>query len=92
MAGARSLRTRRSRRQCRARARALAANRRALRTLHPRRAQTYTTAITADVLATAGNAALTVTDASPTAPGRLVNGSNALVKPLLAAARRCPRP
>ena len=56
----------------------------------PGRTQTYTTTIAADVLSSAGDAALTVTDPSATAPGRLVNGNHALAQPLLAAGSTLP--
>jgi len=42
----------------------------------------YTASSTANVISTAGDAALTVTDASTTAPGKLVNGAFALDQPL----------
>ena len=54
-------------------------------------ARYYDTSTTARVVTTAGDAALTVSDPSPTATGRLVNGSFSLAQPLLAAARRCRR-
>ena len=54
-------------------------------------ANTYETSTTARIVSTAGDAALTVLDPSPTATGRLVNGSFSLAQPLLAANRRCPR-
>jgi len=41
-------------------------------------------------VSTAGDAALTVTDPSPIAPGRLVNGSFSLPQPLLAAGSPLP--
>jgi hypothetical protein len=47
-------------------------------------ARDYTATMTANVLSTAGDAALTVSDPSSTAPGRLVNGSFALAQPLQA--------
>jgi amidase len=47
--------------------------------------RTYTASTTASVISTAGDAALTVSDPSSNAPGRLVNGSFALAQPLLAA-------
>ncbi|WP_270042182.1 NHL repeat-containing protein [Solirubrobacter ginsenosidimutans] len=53
-------------------------------------ARTYTTTLAADVLSTAGDAALTVTDPSPVAPDRLVNGAYALAQPLLAAGAPLP--
>jgi DNA-binding beta-propeller fold protein YncE len=53
-------------------------------------ARTYATTLAADVLSTAGDASLTVTDPSPVAPGRLVNGAYALAQPLLAAGAPLP--
>jgi hypothetical protein len=53
-------------------------------------ARTYTTTLAADVLSTAGDAALTVTDPSSVAPGRLVNGTYALAQPLLAGGAPLP--
>jgi len=47
-------------------------------------AQTYTASTTANVLSTAGDATLSVSDPSPTATGRLVNGEFALTQPLQA--------
>ena len=44
--------------------------------------QTYTASTTANVISTAGDAALTVTDPSTTHTGRLVNGTFALPQPL----------
>ena len=44
-------------------------------------ARTYTATVSADVLSTGGDAALSVSDPSPTAPGRLVNGAYALTQP-----------
>jgi Asp-tRNA(Asn)/Glu-tRNA(Gln) amidotransferase A subunit family amidase len=44
--------------------------------------QTYTASMTANVISTAGNAALAVTDPSNVATGRLVNGSFSLAQPL----------
>jgi hypothetical protein len=46
----------------------------------------YTASTTADVLSTAGNANLSVADASATAPGHLVNGAFSLPSPLQAQA------
>ena len=48
--------------------------------------RTYTASTTANVISTAGDATLTVSDPSPVAPGRLVNGAFALAEPLQAAA------
>ena len=53
-------------------------------------ARTYTTTLSADVLSTAGDAVLTVTDPSANAPGRLVNGAYALAQPLRAAGAPLP--
>ncbi|WP_028064916.1 NHL repeat-containing protein [Solirubrobacter soli] len=53
-------------------------------------ARTYKATIAADVLSTGGDAALTVSDPSPTAPGRLVNGAFALQQPLLVAGSPLP--
>jgi X-Pro dipeptidyl-peptidase len=44
--------------------------------------QVYTASTTANVISTAGDAALTVSDPSPTHTGRLVNGTVALPQPL----------
>ena len=49
-------------------------------------ARDYTASTTATVISTAGDAALSVTDPSTNAPGRLVNGSFALAQPLQARA------
>ena len=49
-------------------------------------AKDYSASTTADVLSTAGDAALSVTDASGTASGHLVNGSFSLPQPLQAQA------
>jgi hypothetical protein len=46
-------------------------------------AANYTSTSTATVTVTAGDAILTAGDASPTAPGRLVNGTAALATPLM---------
>jgi hypothetical protein len=54
-----------------------------LGTFLPGVAATYTGSTTATVISTAGDAALTVTDPSSAAPGRLVNGTFALAQPLL---------
>ena len=48
--------------------------------------KTYDAGTTANVISTAGDAALSVTDASATATGRLVNGTFALGEPLQAKA------
>ena len=56
---------------------------RLVRRVHPgRRRRTYTASTTANVISTAGDAALTVTDPSATHTGRLVNGTFALPQPL----------
>ena len=47
-------------------------------------ARDYTATTTANVISTAGDAALSVTDPSATAPGRLVNGAFALPQALQA--------
>src|SRR4051794_15059601 len=49
-------------------------------------AKTYTAQTTATVISTAGNAALSVADASSTAPGHLVNGAFSLAQALKASA------
>ena len=53
-------------------------------------AGTYDASTTARVVSTAGDAALTVLDPSPTATGRLVNGSFSLAQPLLAGGAPLP--
>ena len=53
-------------------------------------ARQYTASTTANVISTAGDAALSVTDPSTTAPGRLVNGTFALQQPLLVAGSSLP--
>jgi streptogramin lyase len=53
-------------------------------------ARTDKATIAADVLSTGGDAALTVSDPSTTAPGRLVNGAFALAQPLLVAGSPLP--
>jgi hypothetical protein len=52
----------------------------------PAVAKDYTASTTADVLSTAGNALLTVSDPDTTAPGHLVNGTLALAQPVQADA------
>jgi PKD repeat protein len=47
-------------------------------------ARDYTTALSANVVSTGGDAALTVTDPDTVAPGRLVNGAFALASPVKA--------
>ena len=54
--------------------------------------QTYNTSMGASVTHTAGSAALTVTDPSPTATGRLVNGAYALPSPLQVRATNAANP
>jgi hypothetical protein len=49
-------------------------------------ARDYTAATTADVLSSAGNAALGWSDPDPANPGHLVNGAFVLPQPLLASA------
>jgi hypothetical protein len=51
---------------------------------------TYTASTTANVISSAGNAALTVTDPSTTATGRLVNGAFALPQPLKIGGQALP--
>ena len=51
-------------------------------TFTPGVARDYATTLTAGVLSTGGDATLTVTDPSATAPGRLVNGAFSLAQPL----------
>ena len=53
-------------------------------------ARTYTASLSADVLSTAGDAVLSVSDPSPNAPGRLVNGAYALAQPLQVAGSPLP--
>jgi len=53
-------------------------------------AKDYTAATTASVVSTAGDATLTVSDPSTTAPGHLVNGGFALPSPLLADGKPLP--
>ena len=52
--------------------------------------RTYTAAGTANVISSAGDAALSVTDPSTTAPGRLVNGAFSLASPLLVGGNPLP--
>jgi hypothetical protein len=54
--------------------------------LSPGVTKDYTASMTANVLSTAGDAALSVTDTSATATGHLVNGTYSLASPLQAAA------
>jgi hypothetical protein len=49
-------------------------------------AKTYTASTTANVISTAGDAALSVSDPSATAPGRLVNGAFSLASPVMVKA------
>ena len=44
--------------------------------------KTYTATMTANVISSAGDGALTVADPSSDAPGRLVNGTYSLAQPL----------
>ena len=53
-------------------------------------AHTYTTTLNADVLSSAADAVLTVTDPNANAPGHLVNGTYALAQPLLVAGSPLP--
>ena len=53
-------------------------------------ARTYTTTVAADVLSTAGDAMLAVSDPSANASGHLVNGAYALAQPLLVAGAPLP--
>ena len=53
-------------------------------------AKDYTASTTATVVSTAGDAALTATDPSSTAPGRLVNGTFSLTSPLQVAGTPLP--
>jgi hypothetical protein len=55
-------------------------------------AQDYSASTTANVISTAGDAALSVTDPSTTAPGHLVNGSFSLPQPLQVRARNATYP
>jgi predicted dienelactone hydrolase len=52
--------------------------------------RTYTATATATVISSAGDAALSVTDPSTTAPGRLVNGTFSLPTPLLVGGNPLP--
>ena len=53
-------------------------------------ARSYSATAAANVISTAGDAALTVTDPSTTAPGRLMNGTRALQQPLKVAGKELP--
>ena len=53
-------------------------------------AKDYTASTTATVVSTAGDAALTASDPSSTAPGRLVNGTFSLTSPLQVAGTPLP--
>jgi hypothetical protein len=55
-------------------------------------AKDYETSVTANVSSSAGDAALSVADASSTATGHLVNGSFALATPVQVAARNSANP
>ena len=52
--------------------------------------RTYTASTTANVISTAGDAALTVADPSSTATGRLVNGTRSLAQPLKVGGQNLP--
>jgi X-Pro dipeptidyl-peptidase len=52
--------------------------------------RTYTASMTANVISSAGEAALAVSDPSPTATGHLVNGAFSLPQPLKAAGSNLP--
>jgi sugar phosphate isomerase/epimerase len=56
----------------------------------PGLARTYEASTTANVVSTAGDATLTVSDSSTTAPGHLVNGEFSLAQPLKAAGSVLP--
>ncbi|MDA0164326.1 M14 family zinc carboxypeptidase [Solirubrobacter ginsenosidimutans] len=53
-------------------------------------AKDYTATMSATVISTAGDATLTASDPSTTAPGRLVNGTFSLASPLLVAGNPLP--
>ena len=55
--------------------------------VHAGRGEDYTASTTADVISTAGDAALSVADPSSTAPGHLVNGAFSLPAALKARRR-----
>jgi sugar phosphate isomerase/epimerase len=61
-------------------------------TFLPATEETYDTALAASVVTTAGDAALTVADASPFAAGHLVNGTFALTQPLQVNATNAASP
>jgi predicted dienelactone hydrolase len=61
-----------------------------LGTFTPGVARTYTASGTANVTSSAADAALSVSDPSPAAPGRLVNGTFALNSPLLVGGNPLP--
>jgi hypothetical protein len=52
----------------------------------------YVASIAANVISTAGDATLSVSDPDPVMPGRLVNGDRALAHPLLATATNAAQP
>jgi X-Pro dipeptidyl-peptidase len=56
----------------------------------PGLAQSYSASMTASVLSTAGDAALSVADPATVAPGHLVNGTFSLLAPLLVAGSPLP--
>jgi hypothetical protein len=53
-------------------------------------AKTYTATQTANVISTAGDATLSVSDPSTNAPGHLVNGTFALPQPLMVGGSALP--
>jgi glucose/arabinose dehydrogenase len=55
-------------------------------------ANTYTAQTTANVISTAGNATLTVTDATGTAPGHLINGTSVMPQAMKARATNAANP
>jgi hypothetical protein len=61
-------------------------------TFQPATARTYDTALAASVVSTAGNATLSVTDPSATAPGHLVNGTFSLSQPLQVSGSNAANP
>ena len=63
-----------------------------LGTFQPGVTQNYDTAVTATVLSSAGDASLSVSDPSATAPGHLVNGSFMMPQALQAKASNAANP
>src|SRR5262249_37874817 len=61
-------------------------------TFVPGVARTYDTSTAATALSTAGNAALSVSDADTAAPGRLVNGAFAISTPVTVRAANAAQP